>query len=170
MTPRFIYIDWDGPYSFDELDELDDRSSDYGIYQVYGNHPLYGEEVLLYLGTTDEGTFAHKLRAEREYWEAEPEFHPLSLYVGRLAGLSTPSGEVWAQEIDLAARLLIYAHAPAFNGREVGANPDPDLADLHLINWGNYRDLAPEVSGARWLYKFEDLPSYNIYGRHGESH
>jgi hypothetical protein len=167
MPPKTIYVEWDGPYSFDELEELYDESCDFGLYQIYGDHPMYGEETLLYLGRTVDRTFGAKLVEEQPYWEAEGDFQPLAIYVGRLAGEMTPGGDVWGQEIDLAARLLIFAHAPVFNGRELGAAPDNDLQKVHVINWGAHMDLAPEISGARWLYKFTELLDYNVYGKHG---
>lgn len=168
MTSKTIFIDWDGPYSFDELDELEDPRVDYGLYQVYGAHPLYGEEVLLYLGQTGERTFGDKLNQERAYWEAEEEFQPLTVYVGRLMGPVTPNGGDWEEEMDLAHRLLVFAHVPVFNGREVAATPDDDLKKVHVVNWGSHLDLAPEVSGARYLYRFPDTPEYSCYGKQGE--
>jgi len=168
MTNKTIFIDWEGPYTFDELEELEDPRIDYGLYQVYGAHPLYGEEALLYLGATGERTFGEKLGEERAYWEAEEDFRPLTLYVGRFMGPLTPSHEGWAEEMDLAARLLIFAHVPVFNGREVAAAPDDDLKEVHVVNWGSHLDLAPEVSGARYLYKYPDIPEYTYYGRQGE--
>lgn len=167
MAEKIIFIEWDGPYDFDELEELTDASCDYGLYQIYGAHPVYGEETLLYLDRTTDRVFGARLAEEQPYWEAEGDFHPLHLYVGRLAGAMTPGGDTWGREIDLAARLLIFAHAPVFNGRELGAAPDSDLKEVHVINWGAHMDLAPEVSGARWLYKFIELSDYNVYGKHG---
>jgi len=168
MTPKTIFIDWDGPYTFDELEELEDPRIDYGLYQVYGAHPLYGEEVLLYLGQTGERAFGDKLAEERSYWEAEEDFQPLSIYVGRLMGPVTPTGGDWVEEMDLAHRLLVFAHVPVFNGREVAAAPDDALKEVHVVNWGSHLDLAPEVSGARYLYKFPDTPEYSYYGKQGE--
>jgi hypothetical protein len=168
MTTKHIYIDWDGPYTMDELEELDDPRIDYGLYQVYGSHPLYGEEVLLYMGATGERTFGVKLAEEQNYWEVEEDFQPLIIYVGRLMGVVTPTNGVWAEEMDLALRLLIYAHAPVFNAREVAALPDDNLKKVHVVNWGEYLDLAPEVSGQRYLYKFPDTPEYTYYGKQGE--
>jgi hypothetical protein len=171
MTTKHIYIDWDGPYTLDELEELDDPRIDYGLYQVYGSHPLYGEEVLLYLGATGatgERTFGARLAEEQNYWEVEEDFQPLIIYVGRLMGVVTPTNAAWEEEMDLALRLLTYAHAPVFNAREVAAMPDDDLKDVHVVNWGEYLDLAPEVSGHRYLYKFPDTPEYSYYGKQGE--
>jgi hypothetical protein len=45
----FIHIEWDGPYKFwDRPSQLESVSTlkgptDYGIYQIYGGHPVYGE-------------------------------------------------------------------------------------------------------------------------------
>jgi hypothetical protein len=169
MTTRNIFIDWDGPYTLDELEELDDPRIDYGLYQVYGSHPLYGEEVLLFLGATGGGrTFGNRLAEEQGYWEAEEDFQPLIFYVGRLMGVVAPSNGVWEEEMDLALRLLVFAHAPVFNAREVAAAPDDDLKRVHVVNWGQFLDLAPEVSGRRYLYKFPDTPEYSYYGKQGE--
>jgi hypothetical protein len=165
---RTIFIDWDGPYTFDELDELQEPRTDYGLYLVYGAHPLYGGDVLLYIGQSGERTFGDKLGEERGYWEAEEDFQPLNLYVGRLMGPVTPTGETWGGELDLALRLLVYAHVPVFNGREVAASPDDDLKGVHVVNWGNFLDLAPEVSGSRYIYKYPDTPEYTYYGKTGE--
>ncbi|MBM4296045.1 MAG: hypothetical protein FJ126_14245 [Deltaproteobacteria bacterium] len=167
MPFKTIFIEWDGPYSFDELEELYDESCDFGLYQVYGVHPVYGEETLLFLDRTTDWVFGARLASEQPYWDAEGDFHPLSIYVGRLAGEMTPGGEAWNREIEQAARLLIFAHAPVFNDRELGSPPDRDLKEVHVINWGAHMDLAPEVSGARWLYKFAELSDYNVYGKHG---
>ncbi|MES5869165.1 hypothetical protein [Bacillus cereus group sp. RP32] len=45
-----IQILLDGPYSITDLVKLKNEEIDYGIYQIYGNHPVYGNDVLLYIG------------------------------------------------------------------------------------------------------------------------
>ncbi|WP_078183723.1 hypothetical protein [Bacillus wiedmannii] len=45
-----IQILWDGPYNITDLVKLKNEETDYGIYQIYGNHPIYGNDVLLYIG------------------------------------------------------------------------------------------------------------------------
>ena len=55
---RWIYIFfWEGPYLISQLKELSDDNRDYGIYQVYGQHSLYGNSILLYIGQANEQTF-----------------------------------------------------------------------------------------------------------------
>lgn len=52
-TMVLIQIDWQGPYTLDNLNLLTDVSQDYGIYQIYGKHMVYGKDVLLYVGKAD---------------------------------------------------------------------------------------------------------------------
>jgi hypothetical protein len=44
MEERIIHIEWEGPYSLNQLDTLKD------LYQIYGHHSVYGSNVLLYIG------------------------------------------------------------------------------------------------------------------------
>lgn len=50
IKTSLIQILWDGPYSITDLVKLKNEEIDYGIYQIYGNHPVYGNDVLLYIG------------------------------------------------------------------------------------------------------------------------
>ncbi|PDY89324.1 hypothetical protein CON09_19950 [Bacillus anthracis] len=45
-----IQILWDGPYSITDLVKLKKEKIDYEIYQIYRNHPVYGNDLLLYIG------------------------------------------------------------------------------------------------------------------------
>ena len=57
-NPEEIKIFWEGPFSIEEItnNEIDEKydvkSSDKGLYQIYGSHPLYGDGVLVYIGRT----------------------------------------------------------------------------------------------------------------------
>jgi len=168
MTAKIIYIDWEGPYSFDEVAEFDDAGCDYGLYQIYGNHPLYGEQVLLYLGATDGRTFAEKLADETDDWELEVGLDEASVYLGHLSGPVTPEEDVWQEEIDLGVKFLTYVHNPVFNARPLGVEPHPDFRHLHIVNQGDYGDLEKEISYARYLMHLENLDDFDIYGKHGE--
>jgi hypothetical protein len=154
MNGDVIQIDWDGSYPIDEIDKLNDGKRDYGVYQVYGTHPVYGSNVLLYIGKTDQQTFGVRIKEER--WD-DPyytcDYRRIEIYVGRFAGESPPSDDQWSRQIDLAGRLLIVAHSPSYNLQ--GSNStsssvdDSDLENIHVLNWGAYKNLLPEVSGAR---------------------
>ncbi len=164
MAERIVHIDWDGPFSIDELGSLMDNEVDYGIYQVYGTHHIYGSDVLLYIGKADKQTFG--VRLKQEAWRNNCDSNKVSIYIGRLAGESTPNSNQWSKEIELAEKLLIYSHSPAFNSQSLNYIPDKDLYGFHVLNWGNFRSLLPEVSGFRWTNKFDIMPNYNLYGQH----
>lgn len=161
-----IHIDWSGPYTLEEFSKISDEATDYGIYQIYGNHPIYGNKVLLYIGKAAKQTFGKRISQEK--WGNTNNYELVQVYVGRLAGSFTPAEDIWSREIDLAEKLLIYAHKPAYNAMSVNQMPDEELNSIHILNWGMFNDLMPEVSGARWTSEFDDIPDYNVYGEHEE--
>ncbi len=64
-----INIWWEGPFTQEEIiknkinsKKYDNRATDIGLYQVYSSHPLYGADVLVYIGmTVAEGGFKSRL-------------------------------------------------------------------------------------------------------------
>ncbi len=161
MDEHIIHIEWDGPYRLDQLPALKNDDSDYGVYQIYGGHPVYGSNVLLYIGKADQQTFG--VRIAQEGWQLNRDAGSIQVYVGRLAGAQTPSSDQWSHEIDLAEKLLIYSHGPAANARNLNRIPDAELQHVHILNWGRHRDVMAEVSGARWTTKYDAIPTYHVY-------
>jgi len=155
-----IQIDWDGPYYLDQLSELMDNGKDYGVYQIYGKHPVYGSDVLLYIGKADRQTFG--VRISQEGWLNQNDANNLNIYIGRLHGKQPLSEKVWSKEIDLAERLLLYVHKPSNNSKSISSLVDEELKYVHVLNWGYHRDLLPEVSGARWTNRLDDI-EYGVY-------
>jgi hypothetical protein len=150
---KYIHIYWEGPFTLDQLSDLQDYTRDYGIYQIYGGHPVYGSMVLLYIGKVERQTFS--LRISQENWFINRNAGALKIYVGRLAGLRQPTDEAWSKEIAIAEKLLIYTHAPAGNAQFINLNNDQALEDIHILNWGSHCDLMAEVSGRRWTFKYQ---------------
>ena len=66
---KIYEVCWDGPYTKDTLDEISEEDNNkYVLYKVYGSHPVYGNNVLLYIGMTERGI---KIRlTEHDYWVA----------------------------------------------------------------------------------------------------
>jgi len=131
--------------------------TDYGIYQIYGAHHVYGSDALLYIGLAERQTFSTRLSQHR-WCHVNHDAGRLQFYVGHLFGGPTPDDPTWCDFIRLAERLLIHAHKPAENAQKEIAALDEDLWHVHVLNWSQYRDLMPEVSGARWSTRFDDLP------------
>ncbi|MGD6942467.1 hypothetical protein ACQCT6_10540 [Cytobacillus gottheilii] len=145
---KIIQLQWEGPYNLDQLPILTNEEIDYGVYQIYGKQPIYGHDVLLYLGQANEQTFGKRIAQER--WRDTNDSNNHKIYVGRIIGETKPSNLEWFEEITLAEQLLIAVHKPAFNSKSLFANFNLKLQNIHILNWGNYRDLFPEVSGLRW--------------------
>jgi len=165
---KVIHVDWEGPYNSETIYELNDEGSDYGIYQIYGTHGIYGTDVLLYIGKADQQTFFTRLK-QHKWVGFDPDAEGVKIYVGRLAGAKTPSSHDWSREIDLVEKLLIYSHSPAYNTQNLNSIPDEACKFIHVLNWGKHRELLPEVSGARYSSRFNYIDDYAIYGTHEEA-
>jgi hypothetical protein len=157
-----LHLAWEGPFSVSELSKLNDTDKDFGVYQVYATHPVYGHS-LVYIGKAQEQTFCVRIKQER--WDSGAENDPqqVAIYVGRLIG-QTPQLAVWRKQIELAEKLLIQSHAPAYNS--VGMYHPPasaECGDIRVLNWGACRSLCREVSGLVWTAKgisFRDQQPY----------
>ena len=103
---EIINIEWEGPLTFEEAYEKN-GSSDYGVYQYYGDHPVYGLDVLLYIGKlkitgSEKGSVSKISRMEAV---------KIQIYLGRIIHRKGPEGwpsnEEWGRMIDQAETLLI---------------------------------------------------------------
>ncbi len=160
-----IHISWEGPFTLDEAcKELDDEKIDYGVYQVYGRHPVYGSNALLYIGKASERTFSSRFKEHKDYWLGDDGRESNTrIYVGRLCGKQTPGNKDWSKLIGIAEELLIFSHWPAGNSSGLNKIKDEDFYDIHILNWGDRRDLLPEVSGYRWTDKFNsEMPPFAL--------
>ena len=167
LQPKIIHIQWQGPLQLPEIKSMKDDSKDYGVYQIYGAHRVYGTNILLYIGKANQQTFAKRIGQERwDVWEYNEG--KVEIRLGRLVGEQTPSDKQWENQIDLAEVLLINAHKPAQNASNIGELSqlrDKDLRNVHVLNWGDLGALLPEVSGDRWTDKWVS-DKFDVYGAH----
>lgn len=148
---QVIHILWEGPFSLVELATLNDQATDGGLYQIYGAHPVYGPDVLLYVGQTVEQTFAQRI--PQHGWDISEDPKTIKVYVGRLVSETPLKLAEWKSMIDLAEKLTIHVNAPAYNATHLMAVHHENaeaLVGVHVLNWGSYRCLAAEASGLRW--------------------
>jgi hypothetical protein len=167
--PLHIHVEWEGPLSYAQVLRLRNEDEDYGVYQVYGSHPVYGSDVLLYIGKADKQTLGKRL--SQETWpEYNKDSERVAVYVGRLHTFNEiPNESKWCQQIALVERLLILAHRPAANSSGLNVSIGEELSHVHVLNWGKYRDLLPEVSGARYSTRFHTDEGYEIYIRRDDA-
>ncbi|MGE3841072.1 MAG: hypothetical protein AB7I50_05740 [Vicinamibacterales bacterium] len=155
-----IHLEWDGPVSLDGAKALH-GPTDYGIYQIYGGHPVYGAATLLYIGIAAAQCFGVRIPQE-VWWADNRDAGRLEIYIGRLAGEIVPDDNEWDRQLRLAERLLIHSHSPPVNSQKSLATLERELQNVHVFNWARHRDLMPEVSGGRWTNRY-DLPNYHVF-------
>ena len=157
-----IHVQWDGPFTLDEVAKKDYKH-DKGVYQVYGSHPIYGSDVLVYIGKTTAQTFS--TRIHQELWNYTQDGQNVRYYLGRLAGKKTPDRDEWEEQISKVERLLIHSHWPAGNSRNIqGLGQGPRLNKVHVLNWGHRRYLLNEVSGFAMTDHFSTIEGYHCFG------
>jgi hypothetical protein len=117
-TQEKIYdVFWEGPFSWDERG--DKVKPHQVLYQIYGHHPVYGSNILLYIGMTEKGI---QRLEQHESWVCD-ECDTMSFRLGSLGdfiswkewnepGDYEPAKREIVEEIEA---LLIDAHSPAYN-------------------------------------------------------
>ena len=157
-----IDIDWHGPLTHKdgniELKKLmkeagpqtnPDDDNFYGIYQIYGTHPIFGPNSLLYIGKADFQETGTRLNQHCEWLEKEPD--AVNIYCGFIMGDKTFSideaEECWSPLIDIAEKMLIYVCSPPYNSQHVYKAPQECKEDnILLFNWGKSARLPYVVS------------------------
>jgi len=155
---EIINIWWEGPFQLPEIENKtvgDDKNEDYGIYQIYGTHPVYGNNVLLYIGKADKQTFSTRLNQEQHWWSNQ-DAKNIQIYLGRLIG-ETVDEEKWSNMIGRAEQLLIYSHRPAHNSSNINSLNQENVKGTHVLNWNVFNNLLPEVSSMRIFDETNEL-------------
>lgn len=118
-------------------------SSKGGVYQVYGDHPSYGPESLMYIGKA--GNFCQRMEQHLSKERGRFWHHvglTVSLGLVQIAGQLQNSRELF-EEVEA---LLIATHLPSLNDRSKNSLPDSCL-DLFVYNWDWRKQVIPLVSG-----------------------
>ena len=133
-----VRVEWEGPLTVDEVLELRNRNRDFGLYQIYGRHIIFGLNSLLYVGSTNK-TFSQRLRNGHVGWLADEE--SVFLHIGRI---NREDYEVDRREVikDTEA-LTIYWHSPPYNSSNIGTYKGQRL---RVVNIGKRGSLDAEFS------------------------
>jgi len=150
ISLEVIELEWSGPFSinwdknekFYTLSDIPAQlQNTAGIYQVYGRHPVYGANVLLYIGKTEQ-SFGDRLM---EHFKNRFWFHSdLSV---RLTTNSIDS-----VNIENVESILIAAHKPALNRDHIDTAKDSAKGIL-VRNLEFFGSLQSECSGDYWTQK-----------------
>ena len=138
---RLVRIKWDGAYAMDRTKELLSEE-DYGIYQIYGRHVVFGKDSLLYVGKAVKQSFGERIK-DHEYWLGDVS--GLEIYVGRIYAKDYKDNADWEDLVCQCESLLIYWHSPPYNSQHINTSK---AKDIRIHNHGEIVSLLYEVSTA----------------------
>lgn len=147
-----VDIDWEGPFQVEYDRNLDKYQTNsipeelicqFGIYQIYGRHPVYGKDTLLYIGETQEGlskerNFRSRLKEHLSNGARFFGHTNLSIHLGPL---SLPP-----EIIKKVESILIYCHAPALNRHYIDG-PAEGSETILVRNWSFVGSLESACIG-----------------------
>jgi hypothetical protein len=139
-----IDIVWEGPIPFDHVTKAQD-GHDYGVYQVYGTHTVFGPDSLLYIGLAEQQRFGTRVPIHIKWTEWQSS--PTNVYLGRLAGkepIDESRHEEWSEMISRAEDLLIYYCSPPYNSHQI--QTIPTHPPTVLLNYRHHHRLPAVIS------------------------
>ena len=129
---RLIHINWDPPRTCADVLKITDA----GIYQVYGQHVVFGPASLLYIGRTVN--FAERFQGHAAWLDFESD---IEIRLGRLTWETDAERDKWLAHVEA---LTIYVHSPPYNSHHIAAYRRPPL---RIRNHGQRGRLMFEYSG-----------------------
>ena len=148
MVDEKIYeIFWQGPFEWDHIESH--CNENHVLYQICGHHPLYGRDVLLYIGSSTAG-IKERLRQHDE-WVAD-EYDDIKIRLGCIRNFeSWKDGQdpndytkLPKKIVEHIEALLIYANQPAYNDRNKSSAERAKR--IRVFNSEKSGHLLPEVS------------------------
>lgn len=157
-----FHIDWTRvPWEEWDQEKSANGDADYGVYQVYGDHPVYGPDVLLYIGMAQIRTFVVRLSETDHADFIDTHLTRFTaLHLGRFIDCDDINQDNWGDAIAYAERLLINSHTPAYNYVHVKGVPEWTGPHIRVLNWGERGTLLPEVSSRRFSNHYWDNDRY----------
>ena len=139
-----IYNDKDDCYELNS--SKDKRLSEFGFYCIYGAHPVYGPDVLLYIGETKASKKSKRSFAVRfdEHFKGRFWYHQNLSYSTGIADKKLTN-----DKIQIIESILIAAHKPALNRDHIDCAKEG--SERYLVrNWDFPGGLQFECSGGYW--------------------
>jgi Holliday junction resolvase RusA-like endonuclease len=143
-----IVIHWEGPFTVVAV-AAKTGEDNCGLYQIYSNHFVHGQNTLLYIGKAQDQSFAERI-GQHQYWLNEES--GVEVYLGRLDPScyrdEPPDWTDWRLAVSQAEALTIYWHSPPYNSHYIrGYSPGP----ISIRNDGSLNKLKPEYPHGRAL-------------------
>jgi hypothetical protein len=151
MKEDIYEVYWIGPYTDETIDEIENEDrKKYVLYKIYGFHPLYGHNVLLYIGKTKRGVNI-RLK-EHQAWIDADQLGDAKIYIASLGEFTNWEASekitLFEQADDSITSkiesLLIYAHQPVYNS--MNKKSADSSKNIRIFNTGTHGLLFPEIS------------------------
>ena len=161
-----IKIWWEGPFGIDEVvensidkEKYSNTADKIGLYQIYGSHPLYGADVLLYIGRTkNKNGFKNRLRNR---WQINDNFDSenVKIYLGCIMNdTKTVLEKEESESIEMSEVLLINSVKPALNSSNIQNVGTQYMSEEYRVkNFGNFRNIYPILDSSYYWKKFLNI-------------
>ena len=70
VAGRRVRVRWDDPVRLEAIQQFDGED-DYGLYEVYSHHVVFGPGSLVYIGKAQEQTFTDRFEQHEREWLSE---------------------------------------------------------------------------------------------------
>jgi hypothetical protein len=162
MTNFEIYhLNWK-EYSWDgSIFTAYNSIKDHGIYQIYGDHSVYGVDTLLYIGKAGNQTYSARMKGHTDL-DTSQVFKFTKLYLSYFCKIDDLTETNWKSAIDLVEKVLIKSHFPALNSQDVMGFLESGTPNILIYNWGERGRLLPEVSTLRCSEFYHDSDKYDF--------
>ena len=152
MNEIVFDVRWDGPFTWD--DSRNHTRDDHVLYALYGTHPLYGRDVLLYIGQSRAGV---RNRLNKHAAWVGDEADEVTVRLGSIGlfrswtkwSADAPYETAGKPTVDGIEALLIAAHQPGYNSQNKAQIRK--AKGIRLFNTGRSGSLLPEVSYGYWI-------------------
>ena len=161
-----IKVWWEGPFSIEDIvknkidaKKYDNTADQKGLYQIYGFHPLYGSDVLLYIGRTkDQHGFKSRLKNR---WQINNNLDSenVKIFLGCIMDdAKALSEEEEVDSIEKAEVLLINAMMPALNSSNIQSVGEKYADEKYIVkNFGNFKNIYPILDSNYYWKNFLNI-------------
>lgn len=130
---QLVQVHWSGPFLVRDVIE-GEQAKEKGLYQIYGQHVVFGVDALLYVGMTDGQTFATRFGQHERWLRFESDVSV------RLGIIKDPSRMKLLADVEA---LTIWWHSPPYNAKSIWQYTG---SPLHIQNWGARGRLNAEYT------------------------
>jgi len=137
-----IIINWSERVSINSVNDFEqsDVEKNNVLYQLYGDHHIYGRDTLLYIGKSTNAE--NRIKAH------------LNSVFGRVNNLSVSIGEItdYNESLEIPESILIANHKPSFNKEFIhDLSSEAKQHKIIIINNGNNEMLKTCCTNFWWV-------------------